>query len=171
MKKIEKQEALMTQEKQDQLQEITDFQGKKRAIKRNTLDRCIYPNLRQWMIVNRIPMIELSKICGLSKTTHCVIRSKLLGEVDFRISEIKAILGKSGRTFEYMFKENESQENRINIPRNIEMADAIGKCLKKYYNSENSTYDKSILEFVRGWAWEIILNCNAELENYKEADI
>lgn len=90
-------------------QEIANFTGKERTIKKSSLDKCIYPNLKKYMIDNNISMTKLSKICGLTGIRTDVIKLKLIGERDFKMSEIKAILKESSQTFEYMFagKENE----------------------------------------------------------------
>lgn len=84
-------------------QSISSFVGKERTIRQSSLDRCIYPNIKAWMIDNNISMIKLSKICGLAETHIGAVRAKLCGERDFKISEIKTILKESGKTFEYMF--------------------------------------------------------------------
>ncbi len=84
-------------------QSIANFAGKERTVRQSSLDRCIYPNIRAWMIDDNISMIKLSKICGLAETHIGAVRTKLYGERDFKISEIKAILKESGKTFEYMF--------------------------------------------------------------------
>lgn len=86
-------------------QSIANFTGKERAVKKSSLDKCIYPNLKKYMIGNNISMIKLSKICGLSEASTGAIREKLLGKRDFKISEIKAILKESGQMFEYLFVE------------------------------------------------------------------
>lgn len=85
-------------------QSISSFTGKERSVRKSSLDICIYPNIRKWMLDNNISMIKLSKICGLAETHIGSVRAKLCGEREFRISEIKAILKESGKTFEYMFR-------------------------------------------------------------------
>lgn len=84
-------------------QSIANITGSERTIRQSSLDKCIYPNIRKWMIDDNISMIKLSKICGLSETNVGVIRMKLCGERQFRMSEIKSLLKESGKTFEYMF--------------------------------------------------------------------
>ncbi len=84
-------------------QSIANFTGKGRIVKKSSLDRCIYPNVRKWMLDNDFSMIKLSKICGLSETCIGAVRAKLNGEREFKITEIKAILKESGKKFEYMF--------------------------------------------------------------------
>ncbi|MBD5463966.1 MAG: helix-turn-helix domain-containing protein [Lachnospiraceae bacterium] len=102
-------------------QSIADFTGKKRGVKKSSLDKCIYPNIRKWMIDNNISMVKLSKICGLSKSCIDPIRMKLRGDRDFKISEIKAMLKESGGTFEYMFStEGEENEKKANQSRKKE---------------------------------------------------
>ena len=84
-------------------QSISSFMGKERSVRKSSLDRCVYPNIKAWMLDNNISMIKLSKICGLAETHIGAVRTKLCGERDFKISEIKAILKESGKTFEYLF--------------------------------------------------------------------
>lgn len=84
-------------------QSIANFAGKERTVRQSSLDRCIYPNIRKWMLDNDISMIKLSKICGLTDAHIGTVRTKLNGEREFKISEIKEILKESGKTFEYMF--------------------------------------------------------------------
>lgn len=90
-------------------QSIANFTGKERTIRCSPLDKCIYPNIRKWMLDNNISMIKLSKICGLAETHIGAVRTKLNGEREFKISEIKAILKESGKTFEYMFSTEKNQ--------------------------------------------------------------
>lgn len=89
-------------------QSISSFMGKERSVRKSSLDKCIYPNIRKWMIDNDIAMVKLLKICGLSETNTNVIKMKLCGEREFRISEIKGILKESSKTFEYMFSTEKS---------------------------------------------------------------
>ena len=84
-------------------QSIVNFVEKERNVRKSALDRCIYPNIKKWMIDNDISMIKLSKICGRTEKNTGAVRPKLNGEREFKISEIKAILKESGKTFEYMF--------------------------------------------------------------------
>lgn len=84
-------------------QSIANLAGKEGPVRISALDRCIYPNIRKWMIDNNISMIKLSKICGRAEKNTGAVRPKLNGEREFQISEIKAILKESGKTFEYMF--------------------------------------------------------------------
>lgn len=66
------------------------------------LSRCIYPNLRKWMVDNNITVTRLAEICGLTSGTNS-IRKKLYGIYDFDLHEIKAILKESKCDFEYIF--------------------------------------------------------------------
>lgn len=91
-------------------QAIARFTGRPRVVKKTALDICIYPNLKKWMIDNNIPLIKLAQICGLAGSNSVIIRKKLLGERDFKLTEIKKILEKSGENFEYMFKEMEDAQ-------------------------------------------------------------
>lgn len=91
-------------------QTIANFTGKERIVKKSTLDRCIYPNLRQWMYKNEITLVKLTGIIGKSLTNTERTSQKIRGESDFKISEIKAILKESGKTFEYMFAEKENEQ-------------------------------------------------------------
>ena len=91
-------------------QSIANFTGKERTARKSSLDRCIYPNIRKWMLDNNISMIKLSKMCGLAETHIGAVRTKLNGEREFKISEIKAILKESGKTFEYMFCTENKEE-------------------------------------------------------------
>lgn len=84
-------------------QSIANLVRKEGTVRKSPLDGCIYPNIRKWMLDNNIAMIELSKICGLSDTYTSTVITKLNGEREFKISEIKEILKESGKTFEYMF--------------------------------------------------------------------
>ncbi len=77
-------------------------------IRKSPLDRCIYPNLRQWMYENKITLVKLNGIIGKSLTNTERTSQKMRGESDFKISEIKAILKESGKTFEYMFSTEKS---------------------------------------------------------------
>lgn len=96
-------------------QTIADATGKVRAVRKSPLDSCIYPNLKKWMIDNGISLIRLSIMCGSCKTRSDVIKKKITGESDFKISEIKEILKESGETFEYMFSiEGEKDEIKKN---------------------------------------------------------
>ena len=53
----------------------------------------------------------------------------------------------------------------VNRDRNIELADAISEYCKEYYQPDHGKErDENIIEMVRGWALEIVLNCDAELE-------
>lgn len=89
---------------------VAEFTGKERTARQSSLDRCIYPNIRKWMLDNNISMIKLSKMCGLAETHIGAVRTKLNGEREFKISEIKAILKESGKTFEYMFFTENKEE-------------------------------------------------------------
>lgn len=52
-----------------------------------------------------------------------------------------------------------------NRSRNIELANAISRNCEKYCKTGNSKErDTEILEAIRGWAMEIVFNCDAELE-------
>lgn len=88
-------------------QTIADFIGYKRkvGVKPCAIYDTIYPNLGKWMIESGTSMIKLSRICGLNTKNCDNIRYKLLGERQFKISEIKAILKESGEAFEYLFTE------------------------------------------------------------------
>lgn len=87
---------------------IANFTGKERNGRKARLKECVYPNIRKWIIEKNITMSEFAKICGLSEKCIGVVKMKLKGEREFRISEIKGILKESGKTFEYMFyTENE----------------------------------------------------------------
>lgn len=56
-----------------------------------------------------------------------------------------------------------------NRDRNIDLANAIRTYLKEYYKSGNTQQqDVNILEAVRGWAMEIMFNCDTELEFMKK---
>ena len=89
-------------------QSISSFMGKERSVRKSSLDRCVYPNIKAWMLDNNISITSVGKICGLSAKRTDVIGMKLRGERDFKISEIKAILKESGKTFEYMFSTEKS---------------------------------------------------------------
>ncbi len=89
-------------------QSIASFAGKERSARKSSLDRCIYPNISKWMLDNNISMTSVGKICGLSAKRTDTIGMKLRGGRDFKISEIKAILKESGKTFEYMFSTEKS---------------------------------------------------------------
>lgn len=93
-------------------QSIADFTGKKKTVKKSSLDKCIYPNIREWMRDSGITMIRLSGICGLNESSQGVIRAKLLGQREFKISEIRAILKESGKSFEHMFRTEETGVER-----------------------------------------------------------
>lgn len=55
-----------------------------------------------------------------------------------------------------------------NRDRNIELANAISAYSGEYYKSGNTQErDANILEAVRGWAMEIMFNCDTELEFMK----
>lgn len=77
-------------------------------VRKSPFDRCIYPNLRQWMYENKITLVKLNRIIGKSLTNTERTSQKMRGESDFKISEIKAILKESGKTFEYMFSTEKS---------------------------------------------------------------
>ena len=55
-------------------------------------------------------------------------------------------------------------DNMANKLRNIELAHAIAGYFELYNPDINKERNKSMLEIVRGWAMEIVLNCDAELE-------
>lgn len=89
-------------------QSIADFMGRKRTVKKSSLEKCIYPNIRAWMLDSGVTMIRLETICGLNESSTGWIRRKLLGQTEFKISEIRAILQESGKTFEHMFRTEEN---------------------------------------------------------------
>ncbi|MBD5395617.1 MAG: hypothetical protein HDR71_15455 [Lachnospiraceae bacterium] len=52
--------------------------------------------------------------------------------------------------------------------RNMELAVGISKYAEKYHMPGNSKErDRNILETIRGWAIEIVFNCDAELDLMK----
>ncbi len=52
-----------------------------------------------------------------------------------------------------------------NRDRNIELADAISSYSREYQKPDNdANRNENILEIIRVWAMEIVLNCDAELE-------
>ena len=69
-----------------------------------------------------------------------------------------------------MNKEEQTQrkdavsDNMTNKLRNIELAHAIAGYFELYNPDINKERNKYMLEIVRGWAMEIVLNCDAELE-------
>lgn len=79
-----------------------------RSPKRSSLEKCIFPNIKQWMIENRIKVMQLSRMCNLENNCSRTIQRKLCGVTDFKMSEIKVILDASGKTFEYMFETKET---------------------------------------------------------------
>lgn len=70
-------------------QSIADFMGRKRTVKKSSLEKCIYPNIRAWMLDSGVTMIRLETICGLNESSTGGIRRKLLGQTEFKISEIR----------------------------------------------------------------------------------
>lgn len=52
----------------------------------------------------------------------------------------------------------------MNKFRNIELAHAIAGYFKLYDSDIDKERNKYMLEIVRRWAMEIVLNCDAELE-------
>lgn len=96
-------------------QKLASFCGTtdKRKNRKSDLEAlCIYPNLFDWLIENRIKLYELSDICGIQSKNTMSIRKKLIGERNFKISEIRKLLQYSGKTFEFLFftKEPEADE-------------------------------------------------------------
>lgn len=67
------------------------------------LSRCVYPNLRKWMIDNKVTLLQLSGLCGMTTRCTAPIHKKLCGERDFKLHEIRAIIKETGYTFEYLF--------------------------------------------------------------------
>lgn len=52
-----------------------------------------------------------------------------------------------------------------NRDRNIELADAISSYSREYQKPDNDVdRNENILEIIRAWAMEIVLNCDTELE-------
>lgn len=89
-------------------QGIKKYIKSERSPKRSSLEKCIFPNIKQWLIENRIKVGQLSRMCNLEKNCSKTIQRKLCGVTEFKISEIKAILDASGKTFEYMFATEET---------------------------------------------------------------
>lgn len=89
---------------------IAKYVDSVRSPRRSSLEKCIYPNIRKWMIENRIKALHLSRICGLEDNGSKIIQGKLRGESEFKMKEIKAILKESGQTFEYMFSTEDTDK-------------------------------------------------------------
>lgn len=92
-------------------QSITNIARTKRGARTTSIDMCVYSNLKMWMEENGIHLCTLNKILGKSSSGAGRIGEKLRGESDFKISEIKAILKESGKTFEYMFSTENEADN------------------------------------------------------------
>ena len=70
------------------------------------LDCIIYPNLKNWMLENKVSISEMKRRIGLDTRSRCSesFRNKLKGRTQLTITDIKKILAVTGGTFEEMFK-------------------------------------------------------------------
>ena len=69
------------------------------------LDCIIYPNLKKWMLENKVSISEMMRRIGLDTGSRRSesFRNKLKGRTQLTITDIKKILAVTGGTFEQMF--------------------------------------------------------------------
>jgi len=63
---------------------------------------CVYPGLKAWMYKNRVSITKLIDDIKVLKCYQSLYR-RMNGEVEFELSEIKAILAYTGLTFDEAF--------------------------------------------------------------------
>lgn len=64
--------------------------------------RCVFPGLKAWMYKNRVSITQLIDDVKVFNGYQTLYR-RMKGELDFTLSEIKAILAYTGLTFEEAF--------------------------------------------------------------------
>lgn len=76
-----------------------------RACRIKDLDCIIYPNLKKWMLENKVSISEMMRRIGLDTGSRRSesFRNKLKGRTQLTITDIKKILAVTGGTFEQMF--------------------------------------------------------------------
>lgn len=75
-----------------------------------SVNKCIYPGLKKWMLENGVTCYKMSKELGLKNNTSFV--NYISGESKFTIDRIKAIIKYTGRSFEELFGgESNDQES------------------------------------------------------------
>ena len=69
------------------------------------LDCIIYPNLKKWMLENKVSISEMMRRIGQDTGSRRSesFRNKLKGRTQLTITDIKKILAVTGGTFEQMF--------------------------------------------------------------------
>lgn len=69
------------------------------------LDCIIYPNLKKWMLENKVSISEMMRRIGQDTGSRRSesFRNKLKGRTELKITDIKGILAATGGTFEQMF--------------------------------------------------------------------
>lgn len=75
------------------------------ACRIKNLDCIIYPNLKKWMLENKVSIPEMMRRIGLDTGSRRSesFRNKLKGRTQLTITDIKKILAVTGGTFEQMF--------------------------------------------------------------------
>ena len=70
------------------------------------LDCIIYPNLKKWMLENRVSIPEMMRRIGMDTASGNAkhFKNRLKGRTQLPITEIKKILAVTGGTFEQMFE-------------------------------------------------------------------
>ena len=70
------------------------------------LDCIVYPNLKKWMLENRVSIPEMMRRIGMDTASGNAkhFKNRLKGRTQLPITEIKKILAVTGGTFEQMFE-------------------------------------------------------------------
>lgn len=119
MKKVDKEKAAQMRENGFSLQEIADCFGVSRQRigilfhrtgrvpnKPSGLDDVVFPNIRKFLIDNRMSIKRFSKYCNIDYSS--AIRG-LKGKYDMQKHTIDDILCATGMTYEEAFKEDEAR--------------------------------------------------------------
>ena len=73
------------------------------------IEDCIYVGIRNWLLETKMPLHKLESIYkGREiKNSTSATRKRLIGKLEFKISEIERVLKYTGKTYEELFNKGE----------------------------------------------------------------
>ena len=74
-----------------------------RSRKKSSYDKCIYPNIKNWLMEKRITYTQFADLCGVDVMT---MHNGITGKVTMRKTTIDGILKATGMKYEEAFMED-----------------------------------------------------------------
>ena len=86
-------------------QRVHAILGNPNSIKNRNYDFINYKGLKNWMEMNKISIAYLHRILhpNVSSNNACRTKEKLMGNIQFKLKDVIAIINESGLTFEQLF--------------------------------------------------------------------